>query len=80
MKTKLSVFQNCILRDHQEIFFSAVPPAQIGANIPHTWQDTWIIGMSDQSWILSSNSLEIEGRVQSILEATTFLGNTYIHM
>ena len=66
----------CLLRIHQEMFFSAVPPAQLGTNIPQTWQDTWIIGMLDQSWILSSNSLEIDGQVQSVLEATTFLGNS----
>ena len=58
------------------MFFSAVPPAQLGTNIPQTWQDTWIIGMLDQSWILSSNSLEVDGQVQSVLEATTFLGKS----
>ena len=50
-----------------------MPHLQNGPAFPHSWQDTWIMGLSDEAWILTSNSLEYLDTTFGIVETTTFL-------
>ena len=50
-----------------------MPHLQNGPAFPHSWQDTWIMGLSDEAWILTSNSLEYLATTFGIVETTTFL-------
>ena len=56
-----------------DIKSKAVPHLQNGPAFPHSWQDTWIMGLSDEAWILTSNSLEYLDTTFGIVETTTFL-------
>ena len=50
-----------------------MPHLQNGPAFPHSWQDTWIMGLSDEPWILTSNSLEYLATTFGIVETATFL-------